>query len=182
MTAQKIDRVSVLCEDNLHKRFLMRWLEHRGIKLLDADVAPSAKGSGSAYVKNRFQLFVKKAKQKANQAGLGFIVVLDGDAAGLVAQKTVLEKLIAGDVTLQFTFENRIAALIPTWSLDTWILAICGAEIAESTQITDEIKRSIDDAKIRQAAAYFDAYRQATPAHLPAMIDAQLELNKLDLA
>ena len=71
MATQKIDRVIVLCEDNLHKRFLKHWLDHRGIKLLDADVSPSAKGSGSAYVKNRFQLFVKKAKQKAHQAGLG---------------------------------------------------------------------------------------------------------------
>ena len=75
----RIDRVVVLCEDDLHKRFLMRWLAHRNIQLVDAEVAPSSKGSGSAYVKNRFQLFVKKAKQKANQAGLGFIVVLDGD-------------------------------------------------------------------------------------------------------
>ena len=182
MAMPRIDRVVALCEDDLHKRFLMRWLAHRNIKLVDAEVAPSAKGSGSAYVKNRFQLFVKKAKQKVNQAGLGFIVVLDGDALGFVAQKLALDKLIAGDETLKQTLENRIAAIIPSWSIDTWILAICGSEIIESTKITEQIKRSIDDEMIRRATVDFDSYRRALPAHLPAMLDAQIELRKLDLA
>ena len=172
----------VLCEDDLHKRFLMRWLAHRNIQLVDAEVAPSSKGSGSAYVKNRFQLFVKKAKQKANQAGLGFIVVLDGDNVGFAAQKLDLEKRIDTDETLKSTFERRIAALIPTWSIDTWVLAICGSEIIEITKTTDQTKRSIDDEKVRQAALNFDSYRRVLPAHLPAMVDAQLELRKLDLA
>lgn len=160
----------------------MRWLAHRNIQLVDAEVAPSSKGSGSAYVKNRFQLFVKKAKQKVNQAGLGFIVVLDGDNVGFAAQKLGLEKRIDCDEALKSTFEERIAALIPTWSIDTWILAICGLEIVETTKTTDQTKHSIEHEKVRYAALNFDSYRRALPAQLPAMVDAQLELKKLDLA
>ena len=160
----------------------MRWLAHRNIQLVDAEVAPSAKGSGSAYVKNRFQLFVKKAKQKANQTGLGFIVMLDGDAHGAIAQKVALEKLIAGDETLKLIFENSVVALIPTWSIDTWIQAICGMEVMESMKTSVPTKRNIDDEMIRRATENFDIFRRALPAHLPAMIDAQSELKKLDLA
>ena len=181
MSMHKIDRVVVLCEDSLHERFLKRWLENRKIKVVDADVAPKAKGSGSAYVKNRFLLFVKKAKQKANQEGLGFIVMLDGDNSGFVKQKADLASLIEGDETLKSTFENAVVALIPSWSLDTWVLAICEIDVSETIQTSESDKRGMDE-KLSRAVNGFDNYRRIQPPRLPAMIDAQLELEKLGLA
>ncbi len=175
-----IDRVYLLCEDQLHERFLRQWLAHRKVKVVNAEVAPAGKNSASAFVRKQFLAFVVKAKSKAYQEKLGFIVVIDGDNLG-VRRKLELQKQL-NDAELMLAYEKRVVILVPSWSIDTWIDAICGADAVESTKVTDQIKRSIDDEMIRRATLDFDSYRRALPAHLPAMLDAQLELRKLDLA
>jgi hypothetical protein len=192
MSGNIIDRVFVLCEDQLHERLLRRWLDLRGVRIEDVDRAPAAKGSAASFVARQFPNFVAKAKRKLYQQGVGFIAVIDGDAEGL-KRKAMLLALLGDDPKLLAAYQQRVVILVPTWAMDSlclsvtprrdsWILSVLGSQLQESEQIGEADKKVAgQNESVKNAAVNFDAYRRQEPAHLLALLDANVELTKVGL-
>lgn len=117
-------RVRVWCEDRRQEVFVRNLLVERGFnrRKLDFRVAPRGQGAASAWVIARYgSEVIPLARTTKNQTNLGFLVVVDGDSQGLEARKGAMcgtpDQREPGD---------RIAICVPTWSVETWVLWLCG--------------------------------------------------------
>lgn len=149
------DRFQILCEDPGHEGLVRRWLRNLGIasRQLAFVIAPSGRGSGEAFVKKQFPEFVRKARSKIRQQGLGFIVMIDGDARGCLARKNDLELELMRSHMARREAELRVAIFVPTWNVETWLLYFSGYAVEESEQDSKRLIADLDRADLLNRAA-----------------------------
>jgi hypothetical protein len=88
--------------------------------------------------------------QAAHQANLVLVVMTDGDRFGVVARKASLDDELANAGQRPRQSAERIAYLVPTWSIETWLAWLCGA--AGDLEGFDEAKPYKNDNGYRRAA------------------------------
>ena len=180
-------RLTILCEDRLTERFLRRLCERYHHQVQEVVVSPSGNGDASAWVKKQYAEQVKKRRSKNYQKQLGLLVCVDGDEVGCSARQQEMNQALQAANIERRTPEEPIAVLVPTWSIETWLAALCGkSDIVEDHSYKDEAAyrsqaRDLfgdgakDSATCRSAA---EAWK-ATTALLPSLAEAYAEAKRV---
>ena len=117
--------VMVIVEDRRQQQFLYRFLVKSGIHPRKIEIEQSREGRGSAkqWVSNRFAWAVEACRLRNAKAATSLLVMMDAD------QLTVSQCIGSLDAALAAAKQpkldptvDRIARLIPKWSIETWII------------------------------------------------------------
>lgn len=183
----RCDRVRILCEDRLSERFLRRLCEAHKMRVLDVQVAPVGKGAASAWVCANYPGLVKKSRSKNFQANLGFLVHVDGDNLGVAARKAEFDGRLAAANVAERGAGERIALLVPTWCIETWLLHL--AALAAPPE--DAKLKPVPDPAWRDALAKLEESDSALGAAVtawhslasapPSLVDARVEAKRIGI-
>jgi hypothetical protein len=163
----------VLCEDRAHEQFLRGLLEGKGLvtnwaREVRSTVAPKGQGAASQFVKQQFPEVVRVRRSKAFQQGLAVITMVDGDNIGGGRARELLSSLQP-----ERGASERVAVLVPTWSIETWVLALCGEVVDEATS---HKSLAPDEKGLRMAAEQWEPARPNEPLQ---MAEARTELRRI---
>lgn len=176
-------RVKVLAEDKRQERFLRALFESLGFarRNISFNVAPAGAGAAEAWVRKRFPSEVKALRSKNYQTSLRLVAMRDGDAAGVTRRKNELMTELAGAGLDARQDGERIALPVPTWSIETWLLAILGSpDVSETESLKSAFPpagRSEREALLAAAANWPHASNTAAP--LPSLADGVTEIARL---
>jgi len=169
-------RIEILCEDRRAERFLRRLCDRFRIRVLRVDVAPSGKGSAADWVLRRYPEVLKQLRSKNFQTRLGLVVHLDGDHVGLAPRKQQLKADARGD-------DEPVALMVPCWSIETWLAALCGREVSEMEPLKENSSFSDLWADGRTETATIQKAVEAwpSPKPLPSLSEAQREAVRIGI-
>jgi hypothetical protein len=145
------NRVRVWCEDRAHETFARRLLQHMDVDLRKSrfHVAPRGKGSAAVWV------LAQCGEARLAEVKNALRGTQDGEADGLV---------------------DRVAILVPAWSIETWLRHFEGASVTEATSLKTEVHASRIGELSSKAAHAWDS---ASADGLPALLAARQQLAAL---
>ena len=117
--------VFILAEDQRQKQFIHRFLTTSGLNShqMTIEVSPSGQGSAEQWVRKNFARQARKCRARNTRASTGMFVLLDADSGSVQEHLRELDAaLIAEDQPEYNSATDKIARLIPKWSIETWIL------------------------------------------------------------
>jgi hypothetical protein len=166
-------RFYVVCEDRAHEQFLRGLLEGRGLvsnwaREVRSLVAPKGRGAASQFVLREFPEVVNTRRSKSFQQSLGVLGMIDGDNLGSARHRQLLESLDPARAT-----GERIAVLVPTWSIETWAKALAGEVVDETTDLKGFTR---EDRQLREAGRSWEPARRDEP---PMLTEGRRELLRL---
>lgn len=182
MSRRKDLRVTVLSEDARTEGFIRALLISLGFhaRRMTFDTAPSGQGAAEAWVLRRYLGEVRELRRRGYQKALRLIAVRDGDRFGLAARKLQMEQELKTAGLVPRGPDDAIAVLIPTWSIETWLLALLGETgVHESTSLKTafEGRKTREREDVRAAA---EAWRSGAGSQLPSLVDGRVELERID--
>lgn len=135
---------------------------------------PEGKGAASSWVARQYrdEVVTRYAAVRNHQAGLGILGFIDGDNVGVQAR---LEELEAQ----KREGAERVAILIPTWSIETRVLWLSGETITESQSLKDQTPKSDFHNRLPSAIAAWRKERPDEAAKLPSLAAAPVELKRI---
>ena len=165
-------RIRVWCEDREHEMFARRLLMVLGVerRQIDCRISPAGQGSAAAWVVAQHPHIRTQARAKKNQANLGFLVIVDGDNEGVDARLA----LFARDE------DERVAILVPTWSIETWVAWLAGNQVVESRSYKSEIGPKYSSL-LDSAISAWSTPRATEDASVPSLTAARRELKRLPI-
>ena len=173
----------VLAEDKRTERFFRELLGVLGFKKRSFrfETAPAGKGSAEAWVARRYPDEVKVLRSKNYQQGLRLVAVRDGDGVGVDSRKRQLDQALQSvDLTVRQADEG-IATPVPTRNIETWLLALLGADpIDETTDHKHHFENehgAHETSVLRDAAA---AWNSIDNTSLHSLRDGKTEMERLD--
>jgi hypothetical protein len=182
-------RLHVLCEDDLHQRFVERLADRWSIgpRQRRINAAPKARGSASQYVLAHYVAAVEGWRAESHDANVGLLVVVDGDERGVAARRQQLAQALRDAQMDPIGPSDPVAVMVPTWHVETWIAWLCGHRpIDERTRYKPDdvaggavgrLIRSGDYSPQRAADAWTPpASDEAT--HVPSLADTRGELRR----
>lgn len=119
----------VLCEDQLTEQFVRKLLSALGFdtrRRIRFARAPAGDGSGEAWVRQQYPREVRELRSKRHQRDLCLLAIRDGDRFGINARKRELDEQLVSTELAPRGATERIATPVPTWSIESWILALLG--------------------------------------------------------
>ena len=171
-------RVRVWCEDPRQEQFVRELFRRFGFDRRSVRVkhAPDGRGSASQWVITRYsEEVIRQARATRNQANLGFLVMVDGDNQGVVARK----KTLCG-VPDQRAPGERIAICVPTWSIETWLLWLCGETgIREDTSYKRQVAEEDCRRLVKEAVDAWESIREDEDESVPSLAAARSEVIRL---
>ena len=174
-------RVGIVCEDRPQEHFVRALCEKIGP--VHVVIAPGH-GSAEQWVRMQYPKDVKKLRGHGDER-VGLSVMTDGDRFGVDHRKQSLSKALVEAGHAQRAEHERIAIMVPTWSIETWLAWLCGLEgLDELTKYKDDprikaAQRAKSVSPTKAAAAWFEAPRQDAAARLPSLLDGRGELLRL---
>ena len=117
-------------EDRRSQRFVLQLLVSLGYdrRKLRTKVAPAGLGAGEQWVRMQYPAEVKALRARNYQKDLFVLAMCDGDSAGVSERKRELENMLREQGMETRGPTERIATPVPTWSIETWLLWLCGVE------------------------------------------------------
>lgn len=174
----------VLCEDVEQERFFRRLCsELKFLSRVRFVLAPPGAGAAEQWVRSRYPQEVRAYRRQANHLTNGLLVVIDGDRPGVDGRKSQLDEALERDGQEIRRSEDRIAACVPTWSIETWLLWLCGADsVDEHTPYkrdpTFQRKREAKEVSPERAVeAWFSVQQRSSEP--PSLADGRAELARL---
>ena len=178
----------LLCEDTEHERFFRRLLIPRWFarNKLKVQRIPDGKGAGDAFVVDRYVEEVRLARRWRNE-NYGLAVAVDGDLLKLEGRLRQLDQRLAEAGLEPRSEEERIAVFVPTRSIETWELWLCGRRDLDEDS---DYKSRFRKAQRRGTASAKDAvdawFRSLSPEEdkleretLPALAAGRVEVRRL---
>lgn len=114
------NRVMLLGEDVAHRQFLQALCAKLNWRVVDEAFAPRGGGAASGWVIRQFPQ--RLAELRDGYKGLGLVVAIDGDNVGRSGRIEALRKACDEANTGPRLDRDPVALLVPTWSIDTWLL------------------------------------------------------------
>jgi hypothetical protein len=178
----------ILTEDRRTQRFFKNLLVDLGFdrNRLRFVTAPSGKGNAALWVRSQYPDEVRLLRTKNYQQGLFLVAVRDGDNIGVRVRKADLDNALREAGLVPRNSKERIATPVPTWSIETWLLALLGDDDVDelSTRKQDfenEYRENDEETKALLDAA--KAWRHKSKnLSLPSLADSKSEMKKLDSA
>jgi len=170
-------QVVVLVEDKRQQRFVRRYLYRLGYTPRDIQFEPvsGGAGSGAQRVLDRYTNAVTAYRSRSARATTALVVAIDADDGSVARRQQQFRD------RAERTADDRIAQLIPKWSIETWILCLNGRTVDENQRYHRE--PGIDE-QIAQAAATFYEWSRPNatpPAHsVPSLREAIPEVRRLE--
>jgi hypothetical protein len=167
----------LLCEDTRHASCVRRFLVKVGYADRKIRAVPLTQGRGSAEqaVRESFAhelAACRRRRSMGHQAAL--VVVTDGDNQGVAGR---LQQL--GAVAPRVP-ADPVAILVPTWSIETWILHLRGESVDESQSYKQRCGRYDVGAVVDAAYQRWLRTRQSEPTEcVPSLAAAAEELARL---
>lgn len=136
MTASKID---VLCEDQLQKACICRFMKKRYNLKHDTDFTvvpiPKGKQSGVQHVMDGYGKYLKACRRRHAQTAL--IVITDADSKCVGERNRDLDRSAEKANVRARAEDENIAHIIPKWHIQTWLAFLDGgAEVDENDKKT----------------------------------------------
>lgn len=170
----------VLCEGLQDALFVRRVLLRLGIgeRDLRIEYSPRGRGSGEQYVREHFpdDLQAHRVRQAKRRAVL--IVLTDADTRSLAATRDQLEHAVTNQGLTPRGTEEAVAILIPRRNIETWLTALEGTSVDETTAYP---KRPGRESQCQGAVDRFIALLSATPDAIepPSLAHGLRELRPL---
>ncbi len=173
-------RCQLLCEDVEQER-LFRPILERYFRRVYVE-HPKSHG-GASFVLQRVQRLADYIR-KRHQEAVGLLVVIDGDASGLHRR---LEEIRTAAGLTGATWEERIATCVPSRSVETWEMWLCGErELDERASYKDVYRRECERGAMSSRKAV-DAWfvtltpeeQQTEEVRLPALAYGRKEVARL---
>jgi hypothetical protein len=127
-------RIRLLCEDPRTDRFLRKLCKGFNVWVLESEIAPDGRGDASVWVRRRYASSVARLRSRRHQRNLGLIIAIDGDNKGVSERKAELAAELAAMRVPPSADDEPIAIFVPTWSVETWLALLCGAENVTETE------------------------------------------------
>jgi hypothetical protein len=174
-------RLEVLCEDTAHRDFVLALCRRLGWIPPRLSVAPKGAGDAKQWIRARYGAFVRTFRARMNaQAHLVALVVIDGDDEGVVARKRQLdETLRSSDPPLSTRSPTeRLAILVPTWSIETWLMFLCGYVDVGETESKKHAAKPLLERQVISARQAVETWLGEPPAspRVPSLEDARAEV------
>jgi hypothetical protein len=181
-------RGTVLAEDPRTERFFRALLVHLGFDKhkLRFRTAPQGRGDAKVWIRaqSQYPFEVKLLRQKKQQ--LFLVAVMDGDNEGVTAGKQHLDAALSNTMQGVRQKGESIATPVPTWSIETWLLALLGDENLDETVKTKlDFQNRFPGKKERRAvqdAAEQWRNRAARVPTVPSLADGKIEMRRIDPA
>jgi hypothetical protein len=140
-------------------------VEEIGARLLHVSTAPP--GAADAWVVGRYAAEVRLHRSQANHQQVSLVVLVDGDAHGVVGRHHQLANALHADLLSPRTAGERIAVLVPTRSIEDWLSWLAGVEERDPERVKGLVKQGrLDPRAIGRAA--MERWRGAHDTHEPA--------------
>jgi hypothetical protein len=122
---------------------------------------------------------------------------MDGDNADPVRRKAELDVCLQDQGMGPRQADERIAIPVPTWSIETWLLALLGESVDEATSQKREFERRYpgkeERSALRDAAIAWDSLRRRVAAlrwesgadrisSVPSLADSKIEMRRIGVA
>jgi hypothetical protein len=173
-------RCLLLCEDIEQERLFRPILERHFRRIY---VEPRKPHGGASFVLQKIERWATYIRQH-HQEAVGLLVVIDGDATGLQGR---LAALRAAAGSADTPWEQRIAICVPTRTVETWEMWLCGAhEIDEQIEYKARFRREVEQGSMTSRKAVEAWFAHLTPeaqeteeARLPALAHGRKEVARL---
>ena len=179
-------RGTVLVEDRRTERFFRELLVGLGFdkRKITFKTAPSGRGDAGDWVRAQHPGEVTLLRQKRYQR-LFLLAVRDGDNDGVVIRKADLDHALREKGLDARQDDERIVTPVPTWSIETWLLALLGdATIDENESRKRDFERRYpgkqEGQALQDAAQAWRSKADQTPS-VPSLADGKTEMNRMDL-
>ena len=125
-------KVTILCEDNTHERFIRQYLICRGFVDRDISPFPNLKGrkvnNNNDYVVKNYKKIVTSYRSRKNNQDLAVIVMIDADDKSIYERIKRFHKALdpeKGELNQDTRFpKEKIAIFIPARNIETWFYYI----------------------------------------------------------
>jgi hypothetical protein len=117
--------IYVLAEDERQRQFIYRFLAKAGYNLrqMRIEVSPSGQGSAEQWVRQNYVRQTKICRARKARASTGMFVLMDADDGSVQEHLRELDAALIAEGQPKFnSATDKIARLIPKWSIETWIL------------------------------------------------------------
>ncbi len=174
----------VLCEDAEQERFFRRLCgELRFLGHVRFVLAPPGTGAAEQWVRGRYPREMQAYRRQANHLTNGLLVAIDGDRLGVDARKSQLDEALGADGQDARRPQDRVAVCVPTWSIETWLLWLCGVEpVDEHTPYKRDpsYQRRREAREVTPDRAVDGWFRPAQRPTAPASLtDGRVEIERL---
>ena len=177
-------RWRLLCEDRVMESFFSRLGELVfGQRPDRIHVAPRGEGAAEEWVRKQYPSLAKTYRQFRHQ-NVALLVAIDGDRAGVSGRKRELDEALVKANMSARTSDDAIAVCVPTWSIETWIVWLCGWEgVTEIQPYKDSNEytraRRKDEVSAKPAVARWTPVRTGEQDRVPSLTDARTELRRM---
>ncbi len=136
----------LLCEDQQQEAFLRRFFTSIGWKARQLRVkrSPLGKGSAEQFVREQFPKEIEAYRRNRNRVSCELIAMLDGDADGVDARLTALDKACNQASVPPRDNTDRVAVFVPTWNIETWVAYLNGETVDEEKKNYPRLRRERD--------------------------------------
>jgi hypothetical protein len=173
-------RCWLLCEDREQERFFRPILERHFSRIRVE--ARKAHGGASFVLQNlkRLAQYIRRNHQEA----VALLVVIDGDSTGREGR---LEEIRAAAGLTGAAWEEHIGRCIPSRSVETWEMWLCGRhEVDETTSYKEAFHREVERRQMSSRQAVEAWFLHLTPEEqkieedkLPALFHGRKEVDRL---
>lgn len=178
-------RGTVLVEDSRTERFFRELLLHLGFERHKLYFIPAPKGKGDAKAwiraQSQYPSEVRKLRQRRFQQ-VFLITVMDGDNADPLRRKAELDICLQDQGMDPRQADERIAIPVPTWSIETWLLALLGESVDETTSQKREFEKRYpgkgERTGLRDAAQAWRDRAGGIPS-VPSLADSRIEMRRI---
>lgn len=173
-------RCQLLCEDVEQERLFRPILERHFHRIY---VEPRKPHGGASFVLQNVERLARYIRQN-HQEAVGLLVVIDGDTAGLQGR---IEAIRSAAGFSGAAWEEQIATCVPSRSVETWAMWLCGKhDVNEQLQYKEVFRRAVEQGGMssrRAAEAWFEPLspeeQQTEESRLPALAHGRREVNRL---
>jgi hypothetical protein len=175
-------RGAVLVEDRRSERFIRALLTHLGFQKnrIDFQIAPARHGAASHWVIKQFPAEVDLLRKKRQAFFL--IAMVDGDNVGVNGRKAEFDNALKEAGLEARQLGEIIATPIPTWSIETWLLALLGDNETDESKsgkfAFENAYRRNEREALRSAVMEWHS-RCAVAVRVPSLMDGKMEIERL---
>ena len=155
-------QVIVLCEDKQQQVFVRRFMKSKTNHPIRMISPPQGRGSGEQFVREQYPRQLRALRAATVNAVL--IVMIDGDAAGLVGRIRQLDESCRLSRITPRTDADRVVLLVPERNIETWLAYLDGTTVDDATNYPKLGKQSHCKEHVRALAAMCDGRQLRQPA------------------
>jgi hypothetical protein len=176
--------VVLLCEDAEHRSFFLALCRELGLQMVNVLVAPRGipEGpQGCAFVQKRYAAELSKSRRPG---AARLITAIDGDKFGMKERLSLLDAMCNAVGVPPRDATDRVAVCVPTYSIETWEMWLCGQAAKEQTDYSKQpqyhrLCMAGQVSAALAARAWSKKSRAGEAAHVPSLTAGRAEMARL---